>query len=100
MRHQFSLIVKKAGLEPIPRPFDSMREIRSTEIYNAFGAIMLLPLVKRSSNRWTRPNVGIRKRLCQNEWRHFYCQFLLPDERDKTGFTAIFTAASGRNEQK
>ena len=39
MRHQFSLIVKKAGLEPIPRPFDSMREIRSTEIYNAFGAV-------------------------------------------------------------
>ena len=49
MRHQFSLIVKKAGLEPIPRPFDSMREIRSTEVYDKFGVFLESKWIGHSS---------------------------------------------------
>jgi integrase len=35
---QFARIVKLAGIEPIPRPFDNMRASRSTEIYAEYGA--------------------------------------------------------------
>ena len=35
---QFARIVKIAGVEPIPRPFDNMRASRSTEVYAEFGA--------------------------------------------------------------
>jgi integrase len=35
---QFARIVKMAGVEPIPRPFDNMRASRSTEVYAEFGA--------------------------------------------------------------
>jgi hypothetical protein len=35
---QFARIVKMAGIEPIPRPFDNMRASRSTEVYAEFGA--------------------------------------------------------------
>ena len=49
MRHQFSLIVKKAGLAPIPRPFDSMREICSTEIYDEWGAFLESKWIGHSS---------------------------------------------------
>jgi len=46
---QFARIVKMAGLEPIPRPFDSMREIRSTEIYDEFGAFLESKWIGHSS---------------------------------------------------
>ena len=35
---QFARIVKLAGIEPIPRPFDNMRASRATEIYAEYGA--------------------------------------------------------------
>jgi len=35
---QFARIVKMAGIQPIPRPFDNMRASRSTEVYAEFGA--------------------------------------------------------------
>ena len=49
----FSDIVKKAGLEPFLRPFDSMREIRATEIYYEYGAI--------NESRW----VGHSKKIAE-----------------------------------
>jgi len=35
---QFARIVKMAGIQPIPRPFDNMRASRSSEIYAEYGA--------------------------------------------------------------
>jgi len=35
---QFARIVKMAGIQPIPRPFDNMRASRSTEVYAEHGA--------------------------------------------------------------
>jgi integrase len=37
LRTQFARIVKVAGVEKIPRPFDNMRASRATEIYAEFG---------------------------------------------------------------
>ncbi len=37
---QFARIVKMAGIEPVPRPFDNMRASRSTEVYAEFGAYL------------------------------------------------------------
>ncbi len=34
----FAKIAKRAGLPPIPRPFDNMRMTRSNEVYNRWGA--------------------------------------------------------------
>ena len=35
---QFNRMAKRAGIGPIPRPFDNMRASRATEIYNEHGA--------------------------------------------------------------
>jgi hypothetical protein len=37
---QFARIVKMAGIEPVPRPFDNMRASRSTEVYASDGAFL------------------------------------------------------------
>ena len=45
----FSDIVQKAGLEPIPRPFDNMRASRSTEVYAEHGAFLESKWIGHSS---------------------------------------------------
>ena len=37
LRTTFDKIMKRAGLQEIPRPFDNMRASRSKEIYDRFG---------------------------------------------------------------
>ena len=37
---QFARIVKMAGIEPVPRPFDNMRASRSTDIYNEYNPFL------------------------------------------------------------
>ena len=74
MRHQFSLIVKKAGLEPIPRPFDSMREIRSTEVYDEFGAFL-----EGSSNHPRSCEKRNNRRCCQKVWRIGWFDLTIPE---------------------
>jgi integrase len=37
---QFARIVKMAGVQPIPRPFDNMRASRSTEVYAEFNPFL------------------------------------------------------------
>jgi hypothetical protein len=49
LQQPFSRIVKKVGLEPIPKPFDNMRASRSTEIYNEFGAFLESKWIGHSS---------------------------------------------------
>ena len=40
LRTTFGKIVKRAGLEMFPRPFDNMRMTRSNEVYRKWGAFL------------------------------------------------------------
>jgi len=109
LRTTFGKIVKRAGLEMFPRPFDNMRMTRSNEVYRKWGAFLESQWIGHSrrvredhylsitdadfqlASEWSTPFQEAKRRQGEEKCRK---------KMDDFGFPAILPATDSKNESQ